>query len=470
MNSKMHSRGQPATLGLAALTGGASASEAAQRYTPTIAAAEVAALQAAMRPVETLRKQLEAFDPMRGIRAVVEQYKLADGHLDAIRAAESSALEQIRRSAEMSGATARVAAVESAILAKTKAIQEQVRRLEEMSGAAARSAAVESAILARTKALREQVRRFDETSGAAARVAAVESAIFARAKAVQEQVRRSAEMSSAAARFAHIDSVSLARTKAIQEMLSPSKMAAKYLEELTGSRALKLAAEQAMRWSDPYKELAGALERFKEPLGISSARALVESMAKASEPFGAKRLLEDAAQLPESEGAPEEIVHLVRGVTEDVSKASTLEEAVDQIVQAIEATKEPLLQKWLFAVLVPFLLAIVFAFVNPVGDFYVKRWLETTSKQEATKQVKEAACAAVGDVRLLDDFRFVSAQSLALKSGPKAKAAVVGQLRFGQAVRVLEKERDFTLVVWRSEDGKVELQGWVFSRYLRRFG
>ena len=83
--------------------------------------------------------------------------------------------------------------------------------------------------------------------------------------------------------------------------------------------------------------------------------------------------------------------------------------------------------------------------------------------------MKEAAREAVGDVRILSDFRFVSAQSLAMKNGPKARAPVVGQLRFGQTVRVLERERDFTLVVWRSEDGKVELQGWVFSRYLKRF-
>lgn len=251
-------------------------------------------------------------------------------------------------------------------------------------------------------------------------------------------------------------------------MLSPSKMAAKYLEELTGSNALKLAAEQATKWGAPYRDLTGALERFKDPLGISSARALLESMTKASEHFGVGRLLEKDA-LPESAEAHEEVVHLVQSVTKGVSKALTLQEAVDQIVQAIRATKEPLHQRLLVTILWPVLFAIVFAFVNPVADFYVKKWLEGTPKQEATKQVKEAAREVVGDVRLLNDYRFVSAQSLALKSGPKAKAPIVGQFRFGQTVRMLEKERGFTLVVWQSEDGKVELQGWVFSRYLKRF-
>lgn len=377
MNDKMHPRGGATTFDLSASVGGAPALEAAKRYTSTSVAAEFAALQAAMRPVEALRRQFEALDSTRSIRAaMVEQYKLADVRLSAMRTAETSVLEQIRRHAEMSSAVTGFAALGSAVLA---------------------------------------------------------------------------------------------RTKAIEEMLSPSKMATKYLEELTSHTVLKLAAEHAAMWSAPYKELTGALERFKEPLSVSSTRALLESMAKASELFGVRRLLEDPARLPESEEAHEEVVHLVQGITAGVSKALTAQEAVDQIVQAIQATKEPLHQRLLFTLLAPVLIAFFFALANPVGDFYVKKWLEGAPKQEATKQVKEAAREAVGDVRLLNDFRFVSAQNLALKSGPKARAPVVGQLRFGQTVRVLERERDFTLVVWRSEDGKLELQGWVFSRYLKRF-
>ncbi|MBZ8140651.1 hypothetical protein CLD22_12165 [Rubrivivax gelatinosus] len=370
MNDKTHPRGGATTFDVSVLAGRSSALKAAKRYTSTSVAAEFAALQAAMRPAEAFRKQLEALDPTLGIRAALEKYKLPDVHLNAMRAANLSALTQIRG--------------------------------------------------------------HSETCSAAARFAALYS-------------------------------------RAIEEVLSPSKMAARYLDDLIGSRTLKSAAEQALKWSDPHKELSGALERFRDSLDISSARALLESMAKASEAFEIGRLLEDAAQFGESDAACEDVAHLVLDVTEGISKASTVQEAVDQIVQAIQATKEPLHQRLVFACLVPILIAIVFAFINPVGDFYVKRWLDGTPKQETTKQVKEAAREAVGDVRVLNEFRFVSTQILAMINGPKARAPVVGQLRFGQTVRVLERKQDFTLVVWRSEDGKVELQGWVFSRYLKRF-
>ncbi|MCZ8092185.1 MAG: SH3 domain-containing protein [Acidovorax sp.] len=283
------------------------------------------------------------------------------------------------------------------------------------------------------------------------------------------QIRRHVEASTAAAWFSTLDYTALAKTKAIEELLSPSKLAAKYFEKLTEGSTMKLAAEQAAKWSEPYKQLTGAFERFSEPLGASSVRALLESMAKANESFGVTRLLDDAVQLQESEDAHGEVAQMVQEVTLGISKALTAQEAVEQIVQAIHDTKEPKHQRLLFAILVPVLIAIVFAFVNPVADFYVKKWLDGTPKQEATKQVKEAAREAIRDFRMLNDYRFVSSQSLAVKSEPKTRAPVIGQLRFGQTVHILEKGRDFTLVVWRSENDQAELRGWVFSRYLKRF-
>ena len=284
-----------------------------------------------------------------------------------------------------------------------------------------------------------------------------------------EQFKRHAETSSLTSRLASMGDPMVARSKAIEALLSPSAMAARYLAEMTGTAALTLASERAARWHNSYESLAGALERFQEPITLSTAHTLLERFAKASDTFGPRGLLIDAAERVESERTHAEIAHLLDGVNTEISQALTLEDAFDQIVQAIKDTREPLHRQLLSAFFVAFFVAIVFAFINPVVDFYVKKWLEGAPKQQATKQVKEAARNAVGDSRVLNDYRFVDAQTLTLKSAPKARAPVVAQLRFGQAVRVLEKNRDFTLVACRVEDGETELQGWVFSRYLRRF-
>jgi hypothetical protein len=479
MNDKTHHRNRTNTPDVSALAGNTTALDGAKCYLSTNRVAELAALQATLRPVEAIRKQLDALAPIRGINAAIKQEKVIGVSLSAMRVGDFAALqaamrpvESIRRQLDALASTS------------TRGIQAAMKQHQIIDGPLSEMRVAELAALKvamrPTEAIRRQLDALGPTSGiqAAMEQHQVASARLSALRAVESsalgQLRKFAGNSSSAARFVALAPALFARTKAIEEMFSPSKLAAKYIEELTANRALQLAANQATRWRVHHSELIGAFERFQEPLSVSSARAFLESMAKASEPFGARRLLEDASQLSASDEAREDAANLVRGITEGVSNALTAQEAVDQIVQAIQATKEPLHQKLLYIILVPLLIAIVFAFVNPIADSYVKKWMEGASKQgtpkqEATKQVRAIAREAVGDVRLLNSFRFVSAQSLALKSGPRANARVVGQLMFGQLVRVLEKERNFTLVVWSSEDGEVELQGWVFSRYLKRF-
>ncbi|KQP15568.1 hypothetical protein ASF45_28650 [Pseudorhodoferax sp. Leaf265] len=480
---------------------GSSALSAANWY-PTTIASELAAHEAMTRPVDSLRKQLEEMHADRLAFACVEQSRFAEKQVFAALAAESSALEQIRRYSKEASAAARlgtlasVAGADATLRAFEAAtsVAAGLPAFESPASAMAELRAFESVAIAAAKVsslssiagvdgtLRAvesatSVVGFESAASAAARfgvfdTVATTSARFGAFDSVASTVAQLGAFesaASAAARMEILDSAVLARNRALEEMLTPSKVAARYLEEMSGGATLQLAAEQAARWSDPYKDITASLARFNEHLGVSSARALLESMALASAPYGLLSLLEDAAHLPESDEVREEALQLVQGVTDVVSKAYTAQEAVDRIIQVILATKEPQSQRLLFAILVPVLMAIVFSFVNPVADFYVKKWLEGTPKQEAVKQVKEAAREAVGDVRLLSNYRFVNVQRLDLRSGPKAKAPVIGQLRFSQTVRILEKDRDFTLVAWRSEDGKVELQGWVFSRYLRRF-
>lgn len=235
-----------------------------------------------------------------------------------------------------------------------------------------------------------------------------------------------------------------------------------FLEDINRNTALTAASV------DWQAGIAGISKRLRGGLGDSSFQALLANMAKASERRGEEQILA-AAQLLDEEGASEEISQLVHGVTEGISKALTTQEAVDQIVLAIQATNEPQYRWVLVAIFFPLLLWFASPFWNSYVDFHVKKNLEGTSTQATNKQVKEAAREAVGDLRLLRDYRFVTAQSLAVRSEPKDRAQVLGHLRLGQTVHVLGKEQGFTLVAWRSEDGNAELKGWVFSRYLKRF-
>lgn len=91
------------------------------------------------------------------------------------------------------------------------------------------------------------------------------------------------------------------------------------------------------------------------------------------------------------------------------------------------------------------------------------------SPQAAKKAVQENARAAVGSPQLLVEYRYVSAKVLIVRQNPRARSPEVGRLSFGKTVKLLEKEKDFSLVLWTDEESGAEIQGWVFSRYIGKF-
>ena len=281
------------------------------------------------------------------------------------------------------------------------------------------------------------------------------------------QLQASPGLNRAIKQLAEMDSAIKANAERFAQAFAPSTSFAKLFADSNRNRAILAAA--AVDWNVLHaKGFAGISDRLRDSLGDSSFQALLANMAKASERRGEEQILA-AAQLLDEEGVSEEIGQLVHGVAEGISKALTTQEAVDQIVQGFKAAQEPL-HRWILAsIFLPILFFLASPFWNSYVDFHVKRSLEGAATQSANKQVKEAAREAVGDLRLLHDYRFVTAQSLAVRAEPKARGQTLGQLRLGQTVHVLGKERDFTLVTWRSEDGNAQLQGWVFSRHLKRF-
>jgi len=56
---------------------------------------------------------------------------------------------------------------------------------------------------------------------------------------------------------------------------------------------------------------------------------------------------------------------------------------------------------------------------------------------------------------------------LMLEEGPGRKFQTVGSLYIGQIVEVKNKGRHWSLVQFKDDDTEVQVQGWVFSRYLK---
>lgn len=73
------------------------------------------------------------------------------------------------------------------------------------------------------------------------------------------------------------------------------------------------------------------------------------------------------------------------------------------------------------------------------------------------------------DVRdeLLKVYGYVSTDSLIMRQSNKVRSRAVHTLKFGQVIKIIHKDRNWTLVEYESDEDVI--RGWVFTRYISKF-
>lgn len=155
-------------------------------------------------------------------------------------------------------------------------------------------------------------------------------------------------------------------------------------------------------------------------------------------------------------------------ISQTATAEPTLQGAVEKILAAIAAQKKPAVQAVLLLFFLKVLEWIAQGAIGAVMSHFSPLVLGE-SPQAATKHVKEVARQLMPATDLLTDYRFVSAKLLIVRQNSRARSPEIARLTFGQPVRLLRKEKNFALVVWSDKEAGVEIQGWVFARYLSKF-
>ena len=180
----------------------------------------------------------------------------------------------------------------------------------------------------------------------------------------------------------------------------------------------------------------------------------------------------DFSQMGESEEDLREAEGQVENIAQAAAEHKDFHAATELISKAVAAHPTPFVRLFLwvhFRTLLNHIYAGVVSTVISVAVTTCMTAVPAQSPQEATKKVKEAAKAAVSAPELLADQRFISGKVVSVRMNPRANSPELARLKFGNVVRVVTNERDFALVVWADKDAGVEIQGWVFSRYLEKF-
>jgi hypothetical protein len=162
----------------------------------------------------------------------------------------------------------------------------------------------------------------------------------------------------------------------------------------------------------------------------------------------------------------EEVERRVDDLGKELEKITGIQDFLAYLYSYLNRLKKPFAQFLLYVIL-PYIIAI---FANLTTPLYEQWWTEYAIKsgREHIKIIKKDALLRY-DSEQLKDHRIVIADALHVRNAGTIKAGIIAKLHRGKIVRLLRKEKRWSLIEYSNDDIQQICRGWVFSRYLERF-
>ena len=139
--------------------------------------------------------------------------------------------------------------------------------------------------------------------------------------------------------------------------------------------------------------------------------------------------------------------------------------SLQTFIQYFKSIEAPIIRKILFQMFLSVILAVASNVISyPLNNYIYGGGFE---KRIVIKQISREIFNTSRNKEIAT-YRLVTADILHVRQAKKKKSSVVGYLRFGDVVKILKKGRHWSLVVLKDEENEIILQGWVFSRYLKK--
>lgn len=241
-------------------------------------------------------------------------------------------------------------------------------------------------------------------------------------------------------------------------------------------------------------ELIGVTSLAKQFSAMSSAEAslkgigalgVLDSFAKQYEP-----MLKTAAVIAKSINLTEYKAHINFAYFPSEDLCEFDEQEIQQKLEDIENARDckslaeqfKTLPFWLKCTLLFVLSWVIQPVFNSVIDSYVKHYAECylpliscNSDEDDSNRYKHSNRDEIKFIKSLSfenfdyiNSRFVSTDYLNVYLKPNQRTQILDELTLGKIVILVEKERNWTKVAYRDDDGKI-CQGWVHNRYLKKF-
>jgi len=144
-----------------------------------------------------------------------------------------------------------------------------------------------------------------------------------------------------------------------------------------------------------------------------------------------------------------------------------LNEVTDSILKEVNSIKEPRKIKIINLFIISILFPIVLQFLSPFINIYVGNII-SKNKKFFRKYISNQLITQIDDDQRLNYLRIITANNIEVRSKASCKSKFITRLKFGEIVLVVNKKRDWSFIQKFNDDGDIIIQGWVFSRYLKK--
>jgi hypothetical protein len=268
----------------------------------------------------------------------------------------------------------------------------------------------------------------------------------------------------------------LASGDAVRKAMGAASSYQKTMEALASGDAVRKAMGTASSYQKTMEALASgdAIQRAMSAATLYQ-QPIAEIMSKSS-----FRNAIDALVVPSNLLATLDFIahadkHILAG---ELSKTGLVNETLESQLQEIGETEDvdsfvkafsklsPVIQSILVYILLYLLLPVAQNIIANLVTPHVEKLISdpVITEREKVKQLKAFNFDELG----ISNLRFVTIEHLLLRESPSTKSKIMDELRFGQVVTMLNKQRNWMEISYAYEDGKI-MRGWVFSRYTAKF-
>jgi hypothetical protein len=140
----------------------------------------------------------------------------------------------------------------------------------------------------------------------------------------------------------------------------------------------------------------------------------------------------------------------------------------NELIKEIKALKNSAFEKFLTWLLFPLIVGFILSSLNPITG-NIRNEEKTRNRKQLQKQINQKVVENVENKDLLKVFRIVVAVDLNVREKKTIHSKVISVLPLGAVVKIAKKDNNWSLITWRDNENNLIVQGWVFSRYLRKF-